>query len=340
MKKLAWLAGILILCALAYGCGMQEDENKNKLENMNAQEILEALNNQGYPNDAASYYMDKGSTSGYPWSIKGCTSAVEWTITLGNQGEESSGIIEVFNNAANCTARKDLAQGLSSFYSPEQDYFVQVGVVFMQIPFALTPNEAAQFEAALKAMAEGKTPEAFTAETLNMPSQWRGYIETFPAYEYTGSKNATFADRHFELKDAPQNIPEELVTLNFYYDISGEYDKLYDLCGSEWLQTSATNTEKSFKEGQYTQEYIVRQLSTLSLDEFLDRNSGILVMTKRDVNLNSLTEYTLVRADHTFTTSPEMKEQAQLSDGDYTFYYLCGKSQQDSNWKIYEVYWE
>jgi hypothetical protein len=91
MKKLALLAGILILCALAYGCGTQQDENKNKLDNMNAQEIFEVLNSQGYPNDAASYYMDKGSTSGYPWSIKGCTSAVEWSITLGNEGEESTG---------------------------------------------------------------------------------------------------------------------------------------------------------------------------------------------------------------------------------------------------------
>lgn len=337
MKKLAWMAGILILCALAYGCGTKQDENKNKLENMNAQDILEVLNSQGYPNDAALYYMDKGSTSGYPWSIKGCTSAVEWSITLGNEGEESSGFIEVFNNAANCTAR---IKDLSSANSPEQDYFVQVDAVFMQIPFALTTNEVAQFEAALQAMAQGKTPETFTAETLSMPSQWRGYIETFPTYDYTGSKNATFADRHFELKDAPKNIPEELVTLNFYYDISGEYDKLYDLCGSESMQISAANTEKNVKEGQYTQEYIVRQLSTLPLDEFLDRNSGILEITKRDVNLNSLTEYTLVRADHTFTTPPEMQGQAQLSDGDYTFYYLCGKSQQNSNWKIYEVYWE
>jgi hypothetical protein len=160
-------------------------------------------------------------------------------------------------------------------------------LVFMQIPFALTTNEVAQFEAALQAMAQGKTPETYTAETLSMPSQWRGYVETFPAYEYTGTKNATFADRHFELQDAPQNIPEELVTLNFYYDISGEYDKLYDLCGSESLQISATNTEKNFKDGQYTQEFIVRQLSTLPLDEFLNRDSGILEMTKSDVTQNS-----------------------------------------------------
>jgi hypothetical protein len=337
MKRIVLLIGISMICALTFGCGAQQDENKNKLENMNAQEILEVLNSQGYPNDAASYYMDKGSTSGYPWSIKGCTSAVEWTITLGNQGEESSGIIEVFNNAANCTAR---TKDLSSSNSPEQAYFIQVDAVFMQIPFALTLNEVSQFEAALKAMAQGKTPEIFTAETLSMPSLWRGYIETFPTYVYTGIKDANFADRHFELKDAPQNIPEELVTLNFYYDISGEYDKMYDLCGSESMQISATNTEDNFKDGQYTQEYIVRQLSTLPLDEFLDRNSGILEMTKRDVTQNSLTEYTLVRADHTFTISPKMKDQAQLSDGDYTFYYLCGKSQKDSNWKLYEVYWE
>ena len=164
MKKMGLIIGISVICALTYGCGTQQNEDKIHLDKMNAQEILEVLNNQGYPNDAATIYTDKGSTNGYPWSIQGCTSAVNWSITTGPEGQESVGIIEVFDFAINCNRRKNSAESLSSFFSPDQHYFVQEGVVFLQIPNALKINEAAQFEAALKAMAEGKLPEPYNSK--------------------------------------------------------------------------------------------------------------------------------------------------------------------------------
>ncbi|MBD5148608.1 MAG: hypothetical protein HDT19_07520 [Oscillibacter sp.] len=30
----------------------------------------------------------------------------------------------------------------------------------------------------------------------------------------------------------------------------------------------------------------------------------------------------------------------QISDGWYRWYYLCGKTADDPQWKIYELYWE
>lgn len=163
MKRILLLIGIAIIGVLTFGCA-QLNGDKNSLENMNAQEILEVLNSQGYPNDAATIYTEKGSTSGYPWSIKGCTSAVVWTIETANEGVTSTGKIEVYDNVTDCTNRKNSEEAISSFGSPDQDYFIQEGSVFMQIPFALTTNEAAQFEAALKAMAQGKTPEPYTPQ--------------------------------------------------------------------------------------------------------------------------------------------------------------------------------
>jgi len=178
-----------------------------------------------------------------------------------------------------------------------------------------------------------------TDGVLNSPEKWPGYVETFGAYEYKGVQEASYANQHFLLEDKPLNKPEELVALNYYYTIIGEFDKLYDLCASESLQISAVNTEKNFKDGQYAQEYIVRQLSTLSLDEFVGRDSQMLEITKRDVEQNKLTGYTFVRVDFTMTYPPELQGQAQLPDGDYTFYFLCGKNQSDE-WKLYECYWE
>jgi hypothetical protein len=178
-----------------------------------------------------------------------------------------------------------------------------------------------------------------TDSALNSPDQWPGYVETFDAYEYKGVIEASNANQHFLLEDKPLNKPEELVALNYYYTIIGEFDKLYDLCDSESMQISAVNTEKNFNDGRYMQEYVIRQLSTLPLEEFVDRDSQILEMTKRDVEQNKLTEYTFVRYDFTMISPPGQEASAQLSDGEYTFYFLCGKNLADE-WKLYECYWE
>jgi len=178
-----------------------------------------------------------------------------------------------------------------------------------------------------------------TDGVLNSPDQWPGYIETFSAYKFNGVTEATNNDQHFLLEDIPENKAEELVALNYYYTIAGEYDKLYNLCGSESLQISAVNTEKNYKEGYYTQEYIVSQLSTLSIEEFVNRDSGTLEMIKTNVEQNKLTEYTFVSVDFTMNFLPGQESFAQLSEGDYTFYFLCGRNQADE-WKLFECYWE
>lgn len=87
------------------------------------------------------------------------------------------------------------------------------------------------------------------------------------------------------------------------------------------------------------QEYVVRQLSTLSIDEFVNRDSAILEMIKTNVDQNQLTEYTFVEVDFTMTSPPGQEAFAELSDGDYTFYFLCGRNQA-GEWKLYELYWE
>jgi len=339
VKRAIILIGISMICALATGCGSQQDDNQINLEKMNAQEILEVLNTQEYPNDSATMYTEKGSVNGYPWSLQGCTSAVYWTITLGNEGQESSGVIEVFDSVSNCANRKNSAEIISSFHSPEQDYYVQEGVVFMQIPFSLTPDEAAQFEAALKAMAEGKMPEVYTGAKWNTANKWPGYVESFPNYSYEGVLKGSYEDRRFELKEMPQNIAEELVALDFYYNIAGAYDKLYKLCGSESLQISATNTEQNFKEGRYIKEYVITNLATLPMEDFLAIDESILGMIRGDIQSNNLSEYVYVRVDFTMTTPAEQQGYAELSDGDHSFYFLCGKNQVDSEWKLYELYW-
>jgi len=339
MKKLFLICCLCTIGIMLFGCA-QQNEEKIELQSMSAADVLDQLIEAGFPiygQAILTVDTDPQKLLGTPHYY---TSKAKWLDRRAGSLNDNGAFIEVFNNSSDCKARKETIDQTYSMLSSVRYYTFQEGNVLLCIQCDLSSGQVAEYEEAFKALSQGKLPKPYTAETLNTPSQWTGYIETFPEYVYAGTKNATFADRHFELKDAPQNISEELVALNFYYNISGEYDKLYDLAGSESMQISATNTENNFKNGQYTQEYIVRQLSTLSLDEFVEKDPSILEIIKRDIRANKLIEYTCVKADHTFMTPPWLQGQAQCPDGDYTFYYLCGKSQQDSNWKLYEVYWE
>jgi hypothetical protein len=338
MKRVVLLIGISIICTLTVGCAPQ-NENEINLDEMKASEIVAFLSNLGYPVSGGKDYDGPGDTSQYPWNIKGCTSAAEFWIPDGTEDGESIGVVEVYSSVDACKDRRDQAAIISSFYTAEP-YYVQVDKVFLQVPKALPEKNAVEYKTALIAMSQGNMPEPPSEGITYYTGQWTGYVATFPEYVYAGTKDASFADRHFRLKDTPQNIPEEFVALHFYYDIAGEYDKLYNLCGSESLQISATNTEKNFRDGLYKEEYIVSQLSTLSVYEFVNMDSSILELIKYDIEMNDLAEYTFVRADFTMTSPAGQKGQAELLDGDHTFYFLCGKNQTNSNWKLYEVYWK
>jgi len=159
MKKVLLLVVISIVCTMSFACGNGQNETATKLEDMDAGVIFEALNTQGYPNNSASYYTEKDPSRSYPWSIKGCTSAVVWGITTSTEGGESIGIIEVFNSKENCTER------VLAVMPPdvnEQKYFVQEGNVLVQIPIIISEEGVDEFKAALKALADGKIPEPYT----------------------------------------------------------------------------------------------------------------------------------------------------------------------------------
>src|SRR5665648_766764 len=61
---------------------------------------------------------------------------------------------------------------------------------------------------------------AATSSDENTNNYWDSYVETFSDYNFEGASEATFDDRHFRMDVLPQNIPEELVANNYYYDIA------------------------------------------------------------------------------------------------------------------------
>ena len=55
----------------------------------------------------------------------------------------------------------------------------------------------------------------------------------------------------------------------------------------------------------------------------------------------SLTEFTIIRVEVSMTYSQEaINRGPQLGEGTYVRSFLCGKGNDEKEWKIYEVYWE
>lgn len=168
-----------------------------------------------------------------------------------------------------------------------------------------------------------------------------GYVEEFEAYAYEGENDVTVGDRHFLLKDAPENVPEELVSNAYRYEITGEFEAYFDMIGeSESLLISTGNIEELYEEG-FTRELIIHRLYTMTQEEVekADFQVSFQEELSRDVEKYQLTEYTVVRAEiYMAWSEAALKRGPQLGDGDYDRGFLCGKDAQGS-WKLYEVYW-
>lgn len=182
------------------------------------------------------------------------------------------------------------------------------------------------------------TPAPTEPEAMEIPE---GYVEEFEAYAYEGENDVTVGERHFLLEDAPENVPEELVSNVYRYEITGGFEAYFDMIGeSESLLISTGNIEKLYEEG-FTRELIVHRLYTMTQEEVekADFQVSFQEELSRDVEKYQLTEYTVVRAEiYMAWSEAALKRGPQLGDGDYDRGFLCGKDAQGS-WKLYEVYW-
>ena len=77
-----------------------------------------------------------------------------------------------------------------------------------------------------------------------------------------------------------KSVAEELAANDYFYNISGQFDQLSEICGeSTGLSISAKNTEKNFEEGYFIKDYVLHGISTLTKDEMLKSTSSFISLT-------------------------------------------------------------
>lgn len=168
------------------------------------------------------------------------------------------------------------------------------------------------------------------------------------SYHYNEKTNVQIDDRSFKLEDVPESIAEETVSNDYLYTITAEFDKESEIfADTEAFSICINNEKKLFEEGRYIQSYQIHHISTLTKEEYSQEkladgkdNPLYDYGWEESIKKFSLTEFQIIDVDFTQTLSAKAMEGGpQWGSGRYQRWYLVGKTDQDSAYKIYDLGW-
>ena len=139
-----------------------------------------------------------------------------------------------------------------------------------------------------------------------------------------------------------QNELEHLGYLNYQLDSAGDYDSKYEI----WMENethliSIRNEKKAFEEGLYMSEYRIHELETLSLEAVLNASDSTQDYILKQGEKYDLAEVAVVKVDVSWEHNPRsLDRHPQFGNGRYIQYYIVGRSQDDSDFKLCEIFWE
>jgi len=146
-------------------------------------------------------------------------------------------------------------------------------------------------------------------------------------------------------EDGPENNFEYMVFLFFAYEITQEfYKKAQILPITEESRRLIEADKANLEEGIYIQSYVLHKISVFSDEEYarerLDSgeiNPLFYYGLEALVEKYKLSEYAVVNVDFTITHSEKATSMGpQWGDGRYNRSFLVGKTEDDSDYRIYD----
>ena len=139
-----------------------------------------------------------------------------------------------------------------------------------------------------------------------------------------------------------ENELEYLVYQSYYYEMSADFSSKKTLLGdNEYLQISNQNEEENFENGKYMTSITIHALNTLTPEDLDFAADYIKEDILERIDQFSLTEYAIVQVDLDWTYSQAMLEAGpQLDEGRYLRYFLLGKTEETTEFRWYELYWD
>ena len=197
---------------------------------------------------------------------------------------------------------------------------------------------------------ESNATAPWTGHPFSLEAFFASYVTDFPEYSYTGAHSATVLGRKIELEDTPENLAEEMVWNTVWLPFVGNYESYIALMGPEHMRISAENeSEQCAEYGGIFSTVTIHNLSVLTEQDyqpvsyyFSDEATAerFMIDVWHEVWEYGLTEYTVVYVDLSWEWTPEQLALGpQLGNGRYERLCLLGKTETDSDWKMYNIYW-
>ncbi len=164
-------------------------------------------------------------------------------------------------------------------------------------------------------------------------------------YSYFGETDMELDGRSFLLEDIPESVPEEIVVLDFYFTITGDFDMKHIILAPIESHLISINAEQErFDDGLYIKSYTIHNIETLTEEQYAnpenaDGTTNLLYYSTVAAHVEefALTDYSVVCIVFSMELSDEaLAAGPQYGEGTFQRCYLVGKTAEDDTFKIYD----
>lgn len=187
-----------------------------------------------------------------------------------------------------------------------------------------------------------------TPDGAPMPDTEYVDVTQLPLIDWDAQPSYTFDNRTLKLECTVDNELELAVFHDFYYTASAQLDEQLALVGeSDSLRERARLNASNLEEGIYLTEVTIHSIAALPFQEAraqesfpsADDFSFIWNDVTDRLNACGAAQYAIVRAEFTKAYSETALQMGpQDGDGRYAYYYLLANTEEDPEFKLYEIY--
>lgn len=145
--------------------------------------------------------------------------------------------------------------------------------------------------------------------------------------------------RYFKSKIKASSLDEKIVLDSFKFDITDEFEKLKDIYVDNENIVEIHKSRKAEKANP-------RKITINSLKEINEKDyTDLELMDKYYSFIERLREYNpyehkVIEVNYNIVYYPKHAAGAQWGNGNWTRYYVVTREKEDSDWKLFDVYWQ
>lgn len=150
----------------------------------------------------------------------------------------------------------------------------------------------------------------------------------------------TNGERFFKSEVVPKSDAEKFILDYFKIEINDDYDNLKNVfIDSDAFNYYSDAYKEKFNDGLYTEEVTVHSLNGLNEGEYSSESNGIKYYYYIDrLKKYNPNEFQIIEVNYTNKLTEKYNAIAQWGSGDWIRYFVVVKKDNNSGWRIFDVY--